>query len=147
MKRVLTCVVLSAILMLVYNTMVSAQRVSDTRSRRRQSTNNGEPKGISLIALLATPERFDGRIVRLQAVMRNEFEWHALFLHLEDYERQLSGNSVNLNLTKEQQDRFRQFNGRYVILEGVVVAHDHYPNGKVIVLIDNITRVEEWPIK
>ena len=147
MKRVLACVVLSVTLTLAYNTLVSAQRVPDTRTRGRRSTNNGEPKGISLVALLATPERFDGRTVRLQAVMRNEFEWHALFLHQEDYERQLSGNSVNLHLTKEQQDRFKQFNGRYVTLEGMVVAHDHYPNGKVIVLIDNITRVEEWPIK
>ncbi len=45
----------------------------------------GKIQHISLINLIATPERYHGKWVRVQGVANFEFEGNALFLHKEDY--------------------------------------------------------------
>ena len=56
-----------------------------------------EPVSVSLIQLLATPERYEGRLVRVKGVAHFEFEESALYLHQEDAECMNSSNGLWLN--------------------------------------------------
>jgi hypothetical protein len=63
---------------------------------------------VSVIQLIAQPEKFDGKRVRFIGFLRLEFEGNAIFLHREDFDRGISRNGLWVNvpsdMTKHQQD-------------------------------------------
>lgn len=100
---------------------------------------------VSMIQLVATPEKYDGRQVRVIGFLRLEFEGDALYLHREDYENGLSRNAVFLSIpggtpagTKERVDN------NYVIIEGTfdskMKGHGHMYSG----VIKDIKRLDPW---
>jgi hypothetical protein len=83
---------------------------------------NQQSISVSLIQLIANPERYNGKPVRLIGFLRLEFEGDALYLHREDYERGLP-------------------NGIWVD-EGIFrVGHLDQFGGK----LTTINRIEVWP--
>jgi hypothetical protein len=69
----------------------------------------------SLIQLIATPERFDGKRVRVLGFAHLEFEGDALYLHREDMVAALAVNAVGLEIDRERSKALRN---SYVIVEG-----------------------------
>jgi hypothetical protein len=54
----------------------------------RTASNAGVPNAelVSLVRLMATPEKYDGKAVQVVGFLRLEFEGNGLYLHQEDYE-------------------------------------------------------------
>jgi len=78
----------------------------------------------SLIRLIATPEAFDGKRVRVGGYCHLGFESDALYLHREDYAFLLSVNAVILDLGDRDRRTLGDRSGRYVIVQGTFVMRD-----------------------
>ena len=101
---------------------------------------------VSLIQLIAQPEKFDGKPIRFIGFLRVEFEGNAIYLHREDFDHGISSNGVWIDIptdmTKYQKD---EVNMRYVICAGVFRASDHGHMGMFSGAITNVRRLQLWP--
>ena len=79
-----------------------AQRLPDTARR------------VSLVQLIATPEKFEGQRVRVKGFCRFVFEEQSLYLHREDSELLNTANAVWLATAQGHGD----LNGAFVRVEG-----------------------------
>lgn len=70
---------------------------------------------VSMAALLANPERFDGERIRTVGYLESDAIGNVLFFHREDYVNALHRNGVVLNTPVSPQCQ----RGRYVLLEGI----------------------------
>jgi hypothetical protein len=73
-----------------------AARPSETSVERANSREN--PTDASLIELIANPERYRGRWVRVIGYAVMEFEGTAIFIHEEDYSRAILRNGLWLDV-------------------------------------------------
>lgn len=69
---------------------------------------------VNMPALLANPEKYDGRAIRVCGYFAGDRESRALFLHKEDHEVGLIPNSVTVRGAESE----RATSGSYVIFEG-----------------------------
>ena len=99
------------------------------------------PQNVSIIQLIATPEKYDGKLVRVVGVGNLEFEGNAIHLSKED----LSYGTHNpiwldfRNNTTIPYEGAKQYNGKYVIVEGIF-KNDY--SGLFHGAITDITRYE-----
>jgi hypothetical protein len=98
----------------------------------------------SMIALIAAPNRFDGKVIRTTGVLclTTQDEGDALYLHEEDLRFAIDANSLTLHVNEEQKKRFHAANLRHVLLEGTFHANavGAYQAGS----ISQLRRVEIW---
>ncbi|AMV25738.1 hypothetical protein VT84_15175 [Gemmata sp. SH-PL17] len=75
---------------------------------------------LSLINLIASPEKYDGKLVIVQGFLSLAFEGTCLFLHREDCEYGLYQNAcwVSVRHGDLTLDRAKQLHCQYVMLEG-----------------------------
>lgn len=104
---------------------------------------------VSLINLIANPQEYDGKTVRVYGVANMEFEGTALYFSKEDYKHGLSRNAIWLSIDSElwenEYHNLQKFNGKYVLVEGTFVAEGQghmsmYSAGT----IKNINRLNLW---
>ncbi len=98
---------------------------------------------IGMVALLASPEKYQGEVIRTIGFLCIEFEGDALYLHEEDYRYGLRGDSFALRLADSQRTRLKPESLGYVIIEATVEAHPPEGFGGVL---GNITRSDAWPV-
>jgi hypothetical protein len=104
------------------------------------------PLSVSLVQLIATPERFDGKMVAVTGFLTIGHEATFLYLSEADYEHALPENAVSFELTREMLDDREKLNRSYVVLVGVFRANRRAgytypcPNGAVT----KITRFSQW---
>ncbi len=97
------------------------------------------PEEVSLIRLIANPQEFDGRFVRVFGYLHMEFERDAIFLRKEDCEQWLEINSLSIGVSRaEMKKDMQNLSDRYVLLEGKF----HYRKGDSKGTIWRIQRVE-----
>lgn len=60
-----------------------------------------EPTNVSMVQLIANPEKFDGKLIRIIGFLRLEFEGDALYLHREDYENGIMGDAIWVDVNSE----------------------------------------------
>lgn len=73
---------------------------------------------VSLIQLIATPEKFDGKRVMVVGVAEIEFEGNALYLHKEDRDLSLYKNALWLEVPKDKEALWRAHSSEYVLVVG-----------------------------
>jgi hypothetical protein len=95
-------------------------------------------KDVSIVQLLATPERYEGRRVRLKGFCHFEFEEHALYLHREDSEVLNRNNGVWLDSSSLGD----HLNETFVLVEGTFTSKAHGHLGAWPGEIQRITRLE-----
>lgn len=78
-----------------------------------------EPEDITLVQLIATPEKFDGKLIRVIGFLRLEFEGNVFYLHREDYDHAILGDGIWVDVTPQIEKQKQLLNMHYVILEGV----------------------------
>lgn len=85
------------------------------------------PVDVSLIQLIATPDSYDGKTVRLQGFVRIEFEGTAVYLHREDAAQMLTRNGLWLDLdpAARPDSKEAQANNHYATIEGRFNAKAH----------------------
>lgn len=102
---------------------------------------------VSIIQLISSPDRFDGRIVNLVGVLRLEFEESAVYLGPDDARHKNRKNGIWVEMTEEQESMGRRLNGRYVVIEGRfdkgLRGHLGLWSGSLI----PVTKVAEWEPK
>ena len=105
-------------------------------------------KTISLVNLIATPERYDGKKIRVIGYLHLEFEGNGLYLHKDDYDFGISKNAIWADVNEKHPEigKLSKFSNQYVIIEGTfdsnMRGHMDANSGG----IKNITRLEIWPI-
>jgi hypothetical protein len=125
---------------LVLTWMVAASCTSVTSA----ASDENRPLDVSLIQLVATPERYDGKLVRAIGYVRLEFEHYAIYPHRSDDEVGIARNGIALSLSDELLRRRTEFDARYVLLVGIFDARKHGHLGAFNGQIGSIRRFEEW---
>ena len=102
------------------------------------------PQVVSLVQLIATPERFDGKLVTVIGFFQldEEGEGDSLYLHHEDSRHALTRNRVIVARNSAVTYQKLQLNGNYVLVTGRFRAARPKDDsvGKVI----DITRCMVW---
>jgi hypothetical protein len=76
------------------------------------------PVFASLIQLIATPERFDGALVRVVGFCHLEYEGTVLYLDKESFEAALPHNGVWLDMEWPVPEQYRPLTDTYVMIDG-----------------------------
>lgn len=100
---------------------------------------------VSLIQLIANPEKFHGKYVRVVGFVNLEFEGDAIYLHEDDYKYGLTKNGLWLTLSGEQD--IRKFDRKYVLVQGTFNAKDQGHGDLFSGAVENIKRFEVWVVK
>lgn len=99
---------------------------------------------VSLIQLIATPERFDGKRVIVIGVYKLDFESFALYLNEADAKHFIQANSVALGVFKigfnntKSKDEWDKLNNSYV---RVVGTFRHAPSGHMNLWASELTGI------
>jgi hypothetical protein len=80
-------------------------------------------ESVSMVQLIATPEKFDGKAIQVVGFLRLEFEGNALYLHREDYDHGIYRNALWIEFPHDQDGD--KVNGRYVFVQGTFRAKLH----------------------
>ncbi|MEA3189262.1 MAG: hypothetical protein QOD99_3092 [Chthoniobacter sp.] len=108
----------------------------------------------SLIQLLATPEKFNGKRVRVSGYLRVEFEGNALYLSKDAADNIISEHALWTDYAehpslepatrpKGKQPKLADFDARFVLIEGTFDATRRGHMGEFSGTIRDITRVME----
>jgi hypothetical protein len=103
-----------------------------------------EPVDVTLVQLIANPQHFDGKLIRVIGFLRLEFEGNVLYLHREDYENAILGDGIWVDVTPEIKKQSKTLNMNYVLLEGIFSSRDRGHMGMWSGAIQKIRRAELW---
>jgi len=97
----------------------------------------------SIIQLLARPEIFDGKRVRVIGFIHFEFEGNGFYLNKDDYDHALYSNGLWVEI-KAGANTSAKCQDSYVLVEGVFQAAHHGHMGLWGGAIVDITRCQIW---
>jgi hypothetical protein len=98
-------------------------------------------QAVSMVALLADPERFDGAPVRVVGYLATGPERRAIYLHREDWKNNLSRNAVWL---RPDERPLSEYERKYVSVAADFVATDHGHLGLYGGALANIESIVVW---
>ena len=101
-------------------------------------------KSVSLLRLIANPDKYDGQMVRTYGYLRIEFEGNSIYLHKEDYEHSLLKNGLWVSFNPDKVSNQAEFSNKYVLIEGRFDAHSQGHMGLWSGTIKDIWRLDEW---
>lgn len=99
---------------------------------------------VSIIQLIATPERFHGKRVRVVGYLWLEFEGNGIYLSESDRTHGVYKNGLWVSFAEGVLDSRQAYSGRYVLLEGTFNAEAHGHLGLWSGTIEQITRALPW---
>ncbi len=105
----------------------------------------GELVDVSILAIIANPNFFAGKRVRVMGYVKRDFEGNAIYLHKEDVDHALSFNAVELDL-EGLRTRPATVSDRaqgYAIAEGIFMPsrHGRTPFSGTL---SSVTRLDAW---
>ena len=114
-------------------------------SQTHKQNKDAEPLNVGMVALLAAPQRYEGKLIRSIGFLCIEFENDALYLHEEDYRYGEGKNSFSLRLSETQRKQFKSLSLKRVIIEARVYANG--PEAREWAgALGNIQRLEPWVV-
>lgn len=116
--------------------------ISARESSMETETNAQQPTRVSLVQLIANPNEYDGKFVRVIGFVSVEFEGTAVYLHQEDFKYDITQNAIWLEMDFE---RNKKLNQRYVLIEGTFDANHNGHKGLFSGSIKDIKRLQVWP--
>ena len=108
-------------------------------------SDGSEPIDVGMVALLAEPQKYEGKLIRTIGFMCIEFENDALYLHEEDYRYGEIKNSFRLRLSESQRKQFKDLRLKHVVIEAKVYANGLEATEWAGALGD-IKRLELWVV-
>lgn len=99
---------------------------------------------VSLLALVATPERFHHRHVQVTGYLKLGFENNVLYLSKEASRFGDSESAIWVDIEGIQNRRLQDLNGRYVIIAGTFNAENRGHLGGFAGTLENIFRLDKW---
>ena len=110
MKRTIAIVIIT-----IYSLNAFAQ--SDTITKPREIKERPKSEYVSIINLIANPEKYQGKRVTVIGYMSAEFEGTAIYLSREDFDHKISKNAIFLNIGKAYE--YKLYHKEYVSLDGI----------------------------
>jgi len=87
------------------------------------SIHFSEYKYVSMINLIATPEKYQDKKVMVDGYINIEFEGTALYLHEEDYKNGITKNSISINFLdgffEKNKINTQDYTQKHVIISGI----------------------------
>jgi hypothetical protein len=117
---------------MVLLTALSARPIS-------RAQNDPIRNSISIVQLIATPEKYDGKVVLVMGFLRLEFEGDAIYLHEDDYRHGISKNGLMVVRNAKIDGMADKLNLQYVVLGGTFDASNHGNMGLNSGTITNVT--------
>ena len=112
-----------------------------------------QPESVSIIRLIATPEKYHGKFVGIEGYIHNQFENSAIYLSKDDADHLIGKNALWVWYaekvqkealdSKQEPDNLRYFDRKYVLIEGVFNKDDHGHLGAYSGSIKKVTRIME----
>ena len=100
---------------------------------------------VSLIRLIANPQAYDNKRVRITGFLDLQFEGNAVYLHREDFDHGLTKDALWIDVpTNINQSQIKAINDHYVICTGKFVASMHGHMGMFSGEMTDITRLQPW---
>lgn len=100
-------------------------------------------KEVSLISLIANPEKYYGQKIRAIGYLHLEFEGNGLYLHKEDYDHGIDKNALWVDIdTRAKIQGLKRYSNHYVLIEGTFDGNSKGHMAMNSGSISNITRVE-----
>lgn len=105
-------------------------------------------QSVPLVALLANPDKYDGKLVRVSGFLHHKFEDNHLYVSKDDADYSIVENGIPVSYSKDLKSEpkdfpLEQFDGAYVLMEGRF-RHSRFPAtsdiGAISELID-VTRI------
>ncbi|MBW3655001.1 MAG: hypothetical protein KY444_02775 [Gemmatimonadetes bacterium] len=106
----------------------------------RPSTPDTDVHDVSIIQLVARPEQFHGRRVRVTGYLWLEFEGNGIYLSESDRTHGVYRNGLWVSFAPGVLDGRQEYSGRYVLVEGTFNAEDRGHMGLWSGAIQQITR-------
>lgn len=110
---------------------------------------SSEPITVSLINLIASPDDFHSKKVRVIGVSVIEFEGNSLYLGRDDILNGVTKNSVwlspNFKALEKKEENLAENNGQYALVEGIFNKNNLGHMGLFSGAIENVTRFQPWP--
>ncbi len=104
------------------------------------------PENVSLIKLIANPEKYDGKRIQVIGYLNLQFEGNAIYLHEEDYKKHISENSFWVNFSQKltRNTNIKMFSNKYVIIIGRFSAKQKGHMGMFGGTLNDIVRLDLW---
>ncbi len=135
---------IATLLIMEFNSILLAQVHSPNTAK--QTPLDSLVEDVSLVQLIATPERYHGKFVQVVGYMNLEFEGNAIYLHREDFDQRLTRNSFWVEFSEEirKQKNLENYNKQYVIIIGTFDMESKGHLGLFGGEITNIWRLDAW---
>jgi len=98
-----------------------------------------------MVALLAAPQKYDGKVIQTWGFLNLRYESDSLWLHQEDLRNSLLKDSFALELTQKQREQFKSLNHTYVMVQGTLHCKGSDDSGLESGTISDVTMVHGWP--
>lgn len=110
------------------------------------STRLNEYQEVSLISLIANPEKYNKRHVRVIGYLNIEFEGNGLYFHKEDYNRSIEKNGLWVEMSRDSifSPQVKKCNRNYVLIEGTFDSENTGHRGMWSGSLKDIKRLEVW---
>jgi hypothetical protein len=133
-------------LLIGFNHTTFAQIDSTRIKERLRTAVRGSDFTVSLVRLMATPERYHGKTIQLVGYLNLEFEGNAIYLHKEDFDHGLCENAFWVDVSEKiaKREDLKSYNKRYVIIVGTFDMNDFGHMNLFGGTIKNITRLDVW---
>lgn len=126
------------------NTTTSQNTWINYAISNESTSTNQNAIDVSIIQLIANPEKYQNRVIRVMGVGNVEFEGDAVYLSKDDW-KYGTCNSIWLNIGDDfQYENAGKINGKYVIIEGTFNMNNKGHLGLWFSSIENITRYQLW---
>ena len=141
---------LVATLMLIACTTALADSTSEQILKAKCWTTDSQGActlyDVSLLELIAKPEAFHGKRVRLIGYVRLEFEGNAIYVSKESYEAAISKDALWLDPPAESPlaRKGAKWGPRYAVVEGRFDAINQGHMGAFAGTITDTTRLDPW---
>ncbi len=129
----------------------TTQAKKDTASVKQEAPfpDFAEKFNISLVKLIANPEKYHGKTMQIIGFLNLEFEGNAIYLHKEDFDHSLSDNAIWVDTSGDflKKKKLSDYNRRYVIMQGTFDMNRQGHMGLFGGTINNITRLDVWDLR
>ena len=112
-----------------------------------EKPNASDVPNVSLVSLIATPEKYDGKYIRIAGVgyFDSKGGLNAIFLTREDKRKANGANGIFLNFDSSV-SKGDTLNDKFVVAQGVFAAQNHGHLGAFAASLNNVDRLVEVKI-
>ncbi|SFO58762.1 hypothetical protein SAMN05428949_5890 [Chitinophaga sp. YR627] len=131
-----------ALIFLLFSTQACSQ-TSNTNKREEIRQQRGLLQRVSLVNLIANPQKYDGKKIHVTGYLHLEFEGNAIYLHEDDCKNFIPENGFWVAFSPQLMSELnpKSFNNKYVTIKGTFNASSKGHRELFGGTIENIVRL------